>query len=104
MDQVYVVCWGSAGQDDRGNSQAYCGVHGVYTSMDDAKRGLVACKDECYNEIVDSPDYGDGEREEVEARTHVYGSVEDDYFEIDYDLGDGTCEIYIHIVVKSIIK
>jgi hypothetical protein len=104
MDQVYVVCWSSAGQDDDGNSKAYCGVHGVYAFQDDAKRGLEACKDEIYSEIVDNPDYDEEDREEVKASTHVYGSVNDDYFEIDYELGGVPSEIYIKIEVKNIMK
>lgn len=104
MDKVYIVCWGSAGQDDDGNSKAYCGVHGVYAFMDDAKKGLEECKNECYNEIVDNPDFDEEDREEVKASTQVYGSVDDDYFEIDYELGGMPTEIYIKIEIKDITK
>ena len=104
MDKVYIVCWGSAGQDDDGNSKAYCGVHGVYAFMDDAKKGLEECKNECYNEIVDNPDFDEEDREEVKASTQVYGSVDDDYFEIDYELGGIPTEIYIKIDIKDITK
>ena len=104
MDQVYIVCWGSTGQDDDGNSSAYCGVHGVYAFLDDAKHGLEACKNEIYSEIVDNPDYDEEDREEVKASTQVYGSVNDDYFEIDYDLGGVPSEIYIKIEVKRIMQ
>ena len=104
MNQVYVVCWSSAYQDDDGNSKAYCGVHGVYAFQNDAKRGLEECKDECYNEIVANPDFDEEDREEVKASTQVYGSVNDDYFEIDYELGGVPCETYIHIIVKEITK
>lgn len=104
MDQVFVVCWGSACQDDDGNAKAYSGVHGVFTSLDDAKRALEACKDEIYSEIVDNPDYDDEDCEAVKASTHVYGSVNDDYFEIDYELGGVPAEIYIHIEVKTLMR
>ncbi len=104
MDQVYVVCWGSAGMDDDGNAKAFAGVHGVFAFVDDAKHALEACKDEIYNEIVDNPDFDEEEREEVKASTHVYGSVNDDYFEIDYELGGVPAEIYIHIEVKALMK
>ena len=104
MDKVYIVCWGSAGQDDDGNSKAYCGVHGVYAFMDDAKKGLEECKNECCNEIVDNPDFDEEDREEVKASTQVYGSVDDDYFEIDYELGGIPTEIYIKIEIKDITK
>jgi hypothetical protein len=104
MDQVYVVCWGSAGQDDDGNSKAYAGVHGVFAFMDDAKRALEACKDEIYCEIVDNPDFDEEDREAVKASTHVYGSTNDDYFEIDYELGGVYAEIYIKIEIKTLMK
>ena len=104
MDKVYIVCWGSAGQDDDGNSKAYCGVHSVYAFMDDAKKGLEECKNECYNEIVDNPDFDEEDREEIKASTQVYGSVDDDYFEIDYELGGIPTEIYIKIEIKDITK
>ena len=41
MKKLYIVCWGSAGQDDDGNSTAFCGVHGVYTDESAARKGLV---------------------------------------------------------------
>lgn len=104
MDKVYVVCWSSAGQDDDGNSKAFAGVHGVYVFEDDAKKGLEACKNEIYNEIVDNPDYDEEDREEVKANTQVYGSVNEHYFEIDYELGGIPSEIYIHIVIKNIMR
>jgi hypothetical protein len=102
MKKVYIVCWGSAGQDDAGNAKAYSNVHGVYAFLDDAKKGLEECKDERYNEIVNNPDYDEEDRELAEVNTSVYGSVNDDYFEIDYFIGDTPCEIYINIVEKEI--
>ncbi len=104
MKKVYVVCYGSASQDDSGNSCAYGNVHGVYAFLDDAKKGLEECKNECYDDIVNNYEEGSEAREDAERNTHIYGSVEDDYFEIDYELGDTPCEIYIKLVEKEIIK
>ena len=104
MDQVYVVCWGSASTDDNDLAKAYGNVHGVYAFLDDAKKGLEECKNECYDEIVNNPDYDEEAREYERVNTQVYGSVEDDYFEIDYFLGDTPGEIYIKLVIKEIIK
>lgn len=104
MDKVYVVCWSAAGQDDDGNSKAFAGVHGVYVFEDDAKKGLEECKNDIYREITENPDYDEEDMAEVMASTQVYGSVNDDYFEIDYDLGGVPSEIYIKIEVKSIMK
>ena len=95
MENIYIVHWGSAGQDDDGNSKAFCGVHGIYHSIEDAYKGLVECKDLMYDEVVQNED-----PEELEynmSRTRVYGSVNENYFEIDYDFADVTNEIYITI-------
>lgn len=104
MKSVYMVCWGSASQDDNGNAKAYASVHDVYAFRDDAKKGLIACKNAFYNEIVNNPDYDEEEREFAKTNTSVYGSTEDDYFEIDYFAGDIPCEIYISLVEKKIIE
>ncbi len=104
MKKVYIVCWGSAGQDDDGNSKAYSNVHGVYAFKDDAKKGLVECKDEYYEEIVNNPDYDEEDRKLAKVNASVYGCVEDDYFEIDYFIGDTPVELYINLVEKEIIE
>jgi hypothetical protein len=95
MEKLYIVCWGSAGQDDDGNSKAFCGVHGVYTSKEDALKGLVECKDVYYDEVIQSDD--PEELEYNKSRARVYGSEAEEYFEIDYDFADVTNEIYITI-------
>lgn len=100
--KVYIVCWGSASQDDNGNSCAYCNVHGVYSQLNDAKEGLVECAEEMYNEIVHNPDYDEEEVEERESTTCVYGSAEAGYFEIDYESWDIPNEIRIELVEKEI--
>ena len=101
--KVYLVCWGSAVQDENRNSVAYTNVHGVYTFLDDAKRGLIECKDEFYNEIVNNPDYDNEEKGYAMVNTSVYGDVNDDYFEIDYFTCDAPAEIRIELVEKEII-
>ena len=97
MEKLFIVCWGSAGQDDDLNSRAFCGVHGLYKSLPDAKNGLLECKNQMYSEVVDNPDYEEEERDNAKATTQVYGSVDEDYFEIDYSIGDVRCEIHIKI-------
>jgi hypothetical protein len=97
LEKVYVVCWGSAGQDDDGNPVAFSGVHGLYTSKEAARKGLVDCKDEIYDDIVNDDFYDEEDREAMKADTHIYGSVEEEYFEIDYTIGDTPCEVHIRI-------
>jgi hypothetical protein len=42
------------------------------------------------------------EREFAEVNASIYGSAKDGYFEIDYFIGDTSCELYINIVEKEI--
>lgn len=95
MKKLYIVCWGSAGQDDDGNSKAFCGVHGIYTDKPAALKGLVECKDVCYDEVIQTDD--PEELEYNKSRARVYGSETEEYFEIDYDFADVTNEIYIRL-------
>lgn len=102
--KVYVVCWGNASQDDNGNCTANCNVHGVYTFPDDAKKGLVECKDEIINEMVNNPDFDEDDKAEMLNGIEVYGSVEDDYFEIDYESWDLKNEIRVELVIKELVE
>lgn len=100
--KLYIVCWGSASLDDDGNARSYSGVHGVYANLDKAKQGLIDCKDECYDELVNDPDFDEEVREEIKSTISVYGSVGEGYFEIDYTLGTSPCETYINLVEKEV--
>ena len=102
MDKIYIVCWSNASQDDDGNSHAYGDVHGIYHSLDEAKQALVEYKNDSYNEIVNNPDFTEEDVEYAKVNTSVYGSVEEQYFEIDYFTGDWSCELYIRITEKEL--
>lgn len=95
MEKLYIVHWSSACSDDDGNVKAYGEIYGVYTSKEDAIKGLVECKDMHYDEIVqnEEPDT----QQFVIDHTNVYGSEAEEYFEIDYDFCDFPCEIHIAI-------
>lgn len=101
MSKVYVVCWGHASQDDRGNSVAYGNVHGVYRTREEAEAGLEECKEDFVEEIVNDPDFDEEERERATQNLSIYGSVEEGYFELD-NLDNDVCDIadqtYIQIV------
>ena len=108
MDNIYVVCWASAGQDDNGNSVAHGGVHSIHLTPESAKKGLEDCKQEFYNDIVYGRDpYGEM-ASYTEASTQVYGGIVEDidscYFEIDYNECDIINEIYMQIEVKEITR
>ena len=98
MERLYVVHWGSASQDDDGNANAYTGIHGIYRTIAEAQNALVECKDITYDEVVQNED--EETLQYAIDNTKVYGSVEEGYFEIDYDLGAGPCEIYITITLS----
>ena len=95
MENIYIVHWGSASQDDDENSNAFCGIHGIYHSKEEALKGLVECKDLTYDEVVqdDDPEL----LQYAIDNTRVYGSEAEEYFAIDWDFGAGPNEIYITI-------
>lgn len=102
MEKLYIVCWGTGSCDDDGCAHAYCGVYGLYRDKASALKGLVTCKDETYNDILNDID-PDGEFPDLvtEANLQVYGSETEEYFEIDYLLGTDVCEVYIKIEEKE---
>lgn len=100
--KVYVVCWACASQDDNGNCTANGGVHGVYTDPEKARVGLIECKEEMYDEIVYNPDYDENDIKNMKDNVEVYGSADQDYFEIDYESWDIPNEIRIEIVESEV--
>ena len=100
--QVFVVCWGCASNDDEGNNIANANVHGVYSSKEAARAGLVECKDEWVNEVTNNPDFDEEDADYAKVNCCVYGSVEDDYFEIDYACCDTFNEVRIELVIKEL--
>ena len=96
MEKLYAVCWGSGSTDDRGNAHAYSGIVGVYRNKDDAKKALETYKDETLEEVYEDLD-PDGDYPGLRAEVQVYGSINEEYFEIDYTLGTEPVEIYIGI-------
>ena len=96
MEKLYAVCWGSGSTDDHGNAHAYSGIVGVYRDKDEAKKALETYKDETLEEVYEDID-PDGEFPEERDRVQVYGSMNEEYFEIDYYLGIDPVEIYIGI-------
>lgn len=100
--KLFVVCWSNASLDDDGNSKAYGNVHGVYRTPEEAQTGLVACRDEFIDEILNNPDFNDFEKQCAQKNLKVYGSVAEGYFELDNDVCDFIEETYIHIVETEV--
>ena len=96
MEKLYAVCWGCGSTDDHGNAHTNSGVVGVYRNKDDALKSLETYKDETLGEVLADLD-PDGEFPEERDRVQVYGSMNEEYFEIDYTLGTEPVEIYIGI-------
>ena len=96
---MYIVCWGASSCDDHGNAHANVGVHGVYNTLGGARIALVGCKDQMIEEIKKDLD-PDGEFPDLldDLDIKVYGSEQEDYFEIDYTLGTDPCEVRIEII------
>ena len=90
MEKHYIVHWGTATQDDRGNADAFCGIHGVYTTLGGAKIALKECKESFYDEAM----------QEADGDVDVYGSESEEYFEVDYTEDGLPREIYITITQK----
>ena len=103
MSKVYVVCWGHAGVNEDGNGDAFCNVHGVYWNLEDAKQGLEELRAEFVDEIVNNPDYDEDDQAIARNNLQIYGSVEEGYFEMDYDNCDIVEETYLTIVEKEVL-
>lgn len=94
--QVFSVVWGRGAYEDEAVN-TYAGLHGIYLTEADAKKHLEECKQEFLDEILNNPDLSDEDKESFKHNVQVYGSVVDDYFEIDYTVDEQPVEIYIQI-------
>lgn len=99
MANMYIVCCGASSCDDHGNAHANVGIHGVYTTRAGARIALVECKDQIIQETKHDLD-PDGEFPEAldDLDIKVYGSEQEEYFEIDYTIGTDPCEVCIKII------
>lgn len=86
--KVYTVVWACGSADDHDVVHTNVGVHGVYTSKKSAKVGLEECKQRTLDELADAVD-PDGDMPELmdEIDLDIEGSVDDEYFRIEYTLG-----------------
>ena len=86
--KVYAVVWACGSADDHDVVHTNAGVHGIYTSKESAKIGLEECKQRTLDEVKDSVD-PDGDMPELmdDADLTVEGSVDEEYFRIEYNLG-----------------
>ncbi len=86
--KVYTVVWACGSVDDHDVVHTNVGVHGVYASKESAKVGLEECKQRTLDELADAVD-PDGDMPELmdEIDLDIEGSVDDEYFRIEYTLG-----------------
>ena len=104
MKKVYIVCWGCGACDDHDTVHTNIGVHGVYTSKDQAKVGLEEFKNYILAELNETVD-PDCDMPELmdEIDLSIDGSVDEEYFEISYILGVEPTTEYVKIEEKELI-
>lgn len=100
METIYVVCWGHSSVNDDGNCVANCGVSGVFKSKTEAEECLKTDVQNFVKELVDGLDAED--REDVLSHLQEYGSVKEEYFEVDYEWADNMSEYRVCIEEKQI--
>lgn len=86
--KLYVVCWSCSYVDDHDNVGTNTGVQGLYKSKESAKVGLEEFKDEVLANLREDVD-PDGDMPELmdEIDLAIWGSVDEEYYEISYTLG-----------------
>ena len=96
--KVYTVVWACGSFDDDDIVHTNTGVHGVYASKDSAKVGLEEYVQHILTELADTVD-PDGDMPELmdEIDLDIEGSVDDEYFRIEYTLGVEPVNEYIKI-------
>ena len=99
MEKLYIVCWGHASIDDDGNSVANCGVVGAYLSRQKAEKALEADVKAFIDELADGMDAEDAQ--EIFKNIQCYGSVTEDYLEVDYEWADNNSEYRVEIVEQE---
>ena len=99
MEKLYIVCWGHASTDDDGNCVANCGVVGAYLSRQKAEKALKVDLEAFKESAIDGYDSEDAQ--EVVDNMQVYGSIEEGYFEVDYDGAFNKMEYRVEIVEQE---
>ncbi len=99
MEKLFVVCWGHASVNDDGNSVANCGVVGVFKTQERANEALKRDIKAFTDGLVDGLDEED--KLEILNNIQYYGSVEEGYFEADYEWADNNSEYRVEIVEQE---
>ncbi len=99
MDKLFIVCWGHASINADGNSVANCGVVGAYKSRQKAEDALKKDIKSFADGLVDGMDEED--KQEILEHIQYYGSVEEGYFEADYEWADNNSEYRVEIVEQE---
>ena len=102
---MWVITFGNASQDDHGNSHAYCGCIGTYSDKEQALNALLAEKESTVEDIKSNYSEEAEDADELQSLVNsiqVYGSTQEEYFEIDFDLADSRAEYYLRLEEVSI--
>lgn len=98
--KLWVVTWGTAnieGLEGEETSSAFCGCVGVFSDKASAQKNMTAYKNKFIAELTEDLDEDDATREEIEGTLEVYGSENDEYYEIDYNIFGKSYEAYIRL-------
>lgn len=102
---MWAITFGTASQDDHGNSHAYCGCIGIYSDKEQALNALLAEKESSVADIKSNYSEEAEDADELQSLINsiqVYGSTQEEYFEIDFDLADSRAEYYLRLEEVSI--
>jgi hypothetical protein len=106
MKTIYVITFGRACPGDTEDVyDAFAECNGAYTDKDRALKALTATKDEFVKELREEQDIDNTlTGADITVAYKVYGSEAEEYYEIDFEDGDGAlCEIYIKLSEVNLI-
>jgi hypothetical protein len=106
MKTIYVITFGRACPGDTEDIyDAFADCNGAYTDKDRALKALTETKDELVKELRGEQDIDNAlTGADIAVAYKVYGSEAEEYYEIDFEDGDGAlCEIYVKLSEVNLI-
>lgn len=93
--KLYLIIWGTANVDDHGAASTYCGCEKYFYSKTKALKALTEYKDAFVKSLFEDAD--EDERAYIEDTLYIYGSEQEEYYEIDYTIYDCPSEHYVRL-------
>lgn len=104
---LWVVTWGTScmeGPEDEATADAFCGCVGIFVDKETALKNMTAYKNRFTAELISDLDEDDVTRDEITETLEVYGSEQEEYYEIDYNIFGRSYECYIRLEEMKPIK